>query len=304
MLLYRGGNLRPLFESAALLNRVEKQDNFIFSDYTTYRLGGSAKAAYFPSNLIEAKTVYDNLKKSGENLFVLANGSNLLVSDSGYDGTVLCTKKLKGIVRVDADTLFVLSGTSAGSLLRYCECNGLGGLEYLAGIPATIGGIACMNGGAGGRYISSNIISVRLYNGKDFVLSNKNCNFTYKHSTMRDINALICGVFLSVFPDLPQNVGARVGQYLSKRSFHPKGYSCGCVFKNPSGMSAGAVIESCRLSGYGSERAFVSPKHCNFIINNGATAGEVKALIDSVKRKVFNCLGIVLEEEVILLGDF
>lgn len=304
MLLYKGGNINLIGNVQDIFDKVEKNKAFTFSHYTTYGLGGGAKCAFFPKNLLEARAVYSTLKEREQPFTILGNGSNVLASDDGFDGYVICTSKMRGIIRIDGGTIFCLSGTTVGQLMRYCITHGLGGLEYLAGIPASVGGLACMNGGAGGKYISSNIVSVNVFDGTERNLSNKSCKFAYKQSTMRNINCLILGVFLSVFADLPANVSNLTRFYLSRRSSLPKGRSCGCVFKNPPGLSAGMLIEQCGLAGYGTRRAYVSPRHCNFIINDGASANEIKRIIDDVKNIVYNELQIRLEEEVVFVGRF
>lgn len=304
MLLYNGKRRVDFSDCGKTLNRVWRDDNFTFAKYTTYGVGGGAKSAYFPRNLLEARAVYDKLEDSDENFFILADGSNVLAADSGFDGSVICTRNLCGIARMDKGTIFCLSGTPVGCILKYCKQKSLGGLEYLAGIPASIGGLVYMNGGAGGRYISSNVLAVKIYRGKDYNLTNSNCNFTYKHSTMRNIKCLILGVFLSVFEDSSIDITKKINERLALRKKLPSGRSCGCVFKNLDGVSAGRLIEECGLAGYGTARAFVSRKHCNFIINNGASAGEIKLLIDKVKAVVFQKRNICLEEEVIYVGSF
>lgn len=308
MLLYSSGKMSRYLSADKIFDRVKTDKNFSFSKYTTYGVGGRARGAFFPESIAEAKAVFKKLSEEGENFFILGDGSNILASDKGYDGFVICTKLLRGIYKFNG-SLFCLSGTSVGSLMTYCVKNGFTGLEYLSGIPATIGGIAFMNGGAGGVYINSNIISVKLFDGKEYNLSNKNCKFAYKHSTMRDINALILGVFLSVSASSPEIVRMNICKRLENRGHLPSGRSCGCVFKNiiPKDgklISAGKIIEDCNLAGYGGERVYVSPKHCNFIINNGATAAEIYDVICTVKRIVDDRCGIKLEEEVVFVGDF
>lgn len=279
-------------------------ENFKFSNNTTYRLGGGARRAYFPRNFVEARAAFDIAKQDGVPHFVLANGSNVLASDSGYSGDVICTRRLSAIVRVDEEHIFCLSGTSVGTILKYCVEHDLGGLEYLAGIPASIGGIVYMNGGAAGRYICSNVKSVRIYNGTDVVLSAADCQFAYKHSTMQDMDCIILGILLAVVREDRRETEQKISRVLQLRKNLPAGKSCGCVFKNPEGISAGKLVEQCGLSGIGSGRVFVSPAHCNFIINNGGSAIEVKELIDIVKHTVFLKTSIMLEEEVVCVGDF
>ncbi|MDE6598047.1 MAG: FAD-binding protein, partial [Clostridia bacterium] len=165
-----------------IINQVEKSNDFCFANYTTYGLGGKAKIAYFPKTEQEAVAVFNYLNSSGEKFVILGNGSNVLASDKFYDGAVISTKNLKGIEK-RGDTLYCLSGTTVQELLKFCQENGLGGLEYLVGIPASLGGLALMNGGVPSRHIESDIQSVTVFDGEIRNLSNKNCNFGNKHST-------------------------------------------------------------------------------------------------------------------------
>ena len=317
MLLYKSGfSYIKKCISGDSANGCKKQD-FTFSKHTTYGLGGGAEDVYFPRNFAEARAAYDRMKKSCighleknknafecSRAFILGNGSNVLAADKKFDGGVLCTKKLSAIFRAGEKCIFCAAGTPVASILKYCINHGLGGLEYLSGIPATIGGIVYMNGGAGGRYINSNVLSVKLYDGKNYNLSNEKCNFGYKYSTMRDINALILGVYLSVVTILPRKEHILINYRSGLRRSLPKGKSCGCVFKNPAGVPAGKLIEECNLAGFSIGGAYVSPDHCNFIINDGATSCDVKKLIRFVADRVFEKFRIMLEEEVVYIGDF
>ena len=148
-------------DTRLLLKRARIHD-FAFSDYTTYGVGGGAAETYFPRTVPETMAVFDSVTERGMNMFVLSQGSNVLASDKGFEGCVVCTRRLRGIVRIDIETIFCLAGTPVSHVLSYCISRGLGGLEYLAGIPAAIGGVAVMNGGAGGRYINTAIKAVRL----------------------------------------------------------------------------------------------------------------------------------------------
>ena len=286
------------------IENIKKINDFSFAKNTTYACGGNAEAAYFPNSVKQATEIFDYLTNTSKKFIVLGNGSNVLASDKGFEGYVICTKHLSGVKQVDANTIFCYAGTKVAELLKYCIDNGLGGLEYLAGIPATVGGIAFMNGGAGGKYVSSNIVSVLLYNGKILNFPNKKCNFGYKYSIMRDINSLILGVELKVYPQNGEKVRENILGFLHKRKFHPKGASCGCVFKNSENISAGKLIDDCGLKGLTYGGATVSPSHANFLINNGGNSADVYELIATVKKKVFEQTGIMLEEEVVYIGDF
>ncbi len=286
------------------LSSIQNEKNFSFMKNTTYRCGGTAEIAYYPNSVKQASAVYDGLYKSGTDFVVLGNGSNVLASDRNYRGAVISTKNLQGITRVKEDSIFCYAGTTVPQLMKFCEEYGLSGLEYLAGIPATIGGLALMNGGAGGFYLADNVINIMLYNGSIRNFANKKCNFGYKYSIMRDINCLILGVELRIFIASSQKVKENIILYLNKRRGLPKGASCGCVFKNCGNLSAGKIIEEVGLKGVSLGKAFVSSEHANFIINGGTSASDVYNLIKTVKEEVFSQVGIKLEEEVVYIGDF
>ncbi|MDE7082710.1 MAG: UDP-N-acetylmuramate dehydrogenase [Clostridia bacterium] len=285
------------------IKAVKIEEKFNFSKHTTYGLGGTANIAYYPKSEEEAVVVYKYLKKQGEKFFILGNGSNLLISDKPFDGAVICTKYLQG-VEIDGNCLKILSGTTVHQLLSFCVKHGITGFEYLAGIPASIGGLTVMNGGTSNRRIESNILSVSVFDGKTREISHKNCNFGNKHSTMSDINALIVAVFASFEHEKPQKVEENINYFLELRKHQPKGKSCGCIFKNPDGLSAGKLIDEAGLKGLKIGGAEVSGEHANFIINKNGSADEVYTLIKTVKKSVYEKTGINLEEEVIYIGEF
>lgn len=282
---------------------IDRKFNFNFSKNTTYGLGGLCKVAYCPKTEEEAIRVFDTLNAYNQKYFVLGCGSNILASDKFFDGAIISTSKLKGIYRMK-DGIACLSGTTVPELLNYCRENGLSGLEFLAGIPASVGGLAYMNAGAGGRCIADVLQSCTLYDGKLRNISNKLCNFSYKYSTMRDINGVILSCSFKLEPQPPQHVSENINKYISARLAQPKGKSCGCVFKNPEGFSAGKLIEFCGLKGFAFGGAYVSREHANFIINNRAIASDVYKLIKFVKKTVLEITGVALEEEVVYIGDF
>lgn len=289
--------------SESIIN-VKSIKDFGFAANTTYGCGGSAEIAYFPESIKQAAVVYDYINKAYKNYVVIGNGSNVLASDRNFDGAVLGTKRLKGISRISENTIFCYAGTTVAELMKFCVEFGFGGLEYLAGIPATVGGLVYMNGGAGGFFIGENVVNVMLYNGSIRNFSNKKCSFGYKYSIMRDINGLILGVELRIYAQSSDKVRENIALYIGRRKALPKGASCGCVFKNVGKLSAGKLIDEAGLKGLTCGKAYVSSDHANFIINGGGCAADVRTLIKEVKNKVFQCTGIMLEEEVVYIGDF
>ena len=299
MLLYKSG-----LKNCVIEPKIKVVSPFKFSENTTYGLGGNAIAAYLPKTPYEAKTAYDRLISNGIPFEILGCGSNVLASDKGISGAVISTKNLRGIIRLDKNRLLCLAGTRVAELLTYCKKHSLGGLEYLYGIPATVGGAAYMNAGISGLAVGDNIERVQIYDGKPRVLTHEKCNFAYRHSTMRDINALILSIIVNVDECSALQIDDRIEFYRQRRSHLPKGRSCGCVFKNPEGCSAGLLIESAGLKGFRCGGAYVSEKHASFIINSGGSAADVKLLIGEVKSKVYEKFGVLLEEEVVYIGDF
>ena len=177
-------------------------------------------------------------------------------------------------------------------------------MEYLYGIPATVGGAAYMNAGVSGFAIGNNILNVRLYNGCELYFSSENCVFGYRHSTMCDIKALITSITVKIDQAPAEVIDERIDYFKRRRIHLPKGKSCGCVFKNPEGASAGQLIELSGLKGFQVGGARVSSAHASFIINEGGTAADVKSVIETVKKRVYEKFGILLNEEVVYIGEF
>ena len=285
------------------IESVNKIYDFRFAENTTYRLGGAAKVAYFPENEAEMTSIFEHFSKSEERFVILGKGSNVLASDEFFDGAVISTSKLKGISRV-RNELHVMSGTTVAALMNYCINQGVGGLEYLAGIPASLGGLVYMNGGIPSRHIGEDVLFVELFDGKVKKINAQKCQFSNKHSIMCDINCVILKVVLGIYDNSREEIIKKILAVLKNRSGQPKLGNCGCVFKNPPGMSAGQLIDKAGLKGLKRGGARISEKHANFILNDGATANEVYSLISEVKARVFELFGIRLAEEVVYIGEF
>ena len=287
----------------SFIKNIEYELNFDFSQNTTYGLGGIAEIAYFPKNFEEVREILEYLKMAQKKYVILGNGSNVLASDKYFDGAVVSTKNLNSI-EINGESIICGSGVKVSEFLKFCITYGVTGYEYLAGIPATLGGITCMNGGIPCRHIGDDILNVWVYDGKIRKLTNQNCKFGNKYSTMRDINACILQIELPLYKESSQIVRQNIKNILLSRKKQPKGKSCGCVFKNGDNYSAGKLIDESGLKGLSVGKAKVSENHANFIINNGNSAQDVFNLIFLVKRKVYQKTGILLEEEVVYIGEF
>lgn len=285
------------------LSNITKDKNFYFKDNTTYKLGGKS-VCYYPKNREEVVYLLNYCKSTKTPYFILGNGSNVLASDNGFDGIVISTKRLSKIL-LSNNIIYCEAGVTVGTLLHFMKENSLGGLEYLAGIPATIGGLVYMNGGAFNTYIGKDINACEIADDeKTTKYSREWCNFSYKHSTMSDINTFIYSVELKTEPASRQLIEDRIKSTIEKRMRNPKGKSCGCVFKNFDGISAGELIDKAALKGKRVGGAYVSELHANFIINDGGTSSDVYKLIEYVKSEVYRKFGIQLVEEVKYIGEF
>ena len=287
----------------SIIDKVEFEQNFDFSRHTTYGLGGRAEIAYFPKNFEEVQAAIDYLKLKRKKYVILGNGSNILASDKDFKGAVVSTKNLNNIEIKDS-SIICGSGVKVSEFLKFCIKHGAVGYEYLAGIPATLGGITFMNGGVPKRHIGDDILNVWIYDGEINKFTNQNCKFGNKYSTMRDINALILQIELPFRCADSEIVRQNIKNYLLSRKNQPKGNSCGCVFKNGTNYSAGKLIDECGLKGLSIGKAKVSELHANFIINSGDSAQNIYNLISLIKRKVYDKTRILLEEEVVYIGEF
>lgn len=298
MLLYKSGL------NKCISSPKKFYDSIKLSQLTTYGLGGYARECYFPKTPFQAKRIYKQLKERGMAIAILGNGSDVLASDNGFYGAVICLRDMCGILRLSDTRIYCLAGTKISEILKYCKTHGLSGIEYMYGIPASIGGAAFMNAGIGKCSISQNIVNIDYFGDFCGKINSKRCNFGYRQSTMRSINGIILAVTLELTPSTPQEIEEKIAYYKSKRSHLPKGRSCGCVFKNGENYSSGELIDKAGLKGLSCGGAYISHEHANFIINGGGCSGDVRKLISVIKRCVFHDFGVELQEEVVYIGEF
>ncbi len=267
---------------------------------TTYRLGGKIKF-YAPTDESEFCEAVDFLNKTDNSFTALGAGSKILFADEEYGGYTLSTENLKGTY-FSGGLLTVYAGVRVYEVIRFCIDNGLSGLEYLAKIPATIGGIAALNAGAFGKNFSDSVkfVTVLRDGGVTTVCGE---NGEYRKPFINDGDVVISAT--CVVESAPkERVKSTVKSYVSNRMGQPTGRSCGSFFKNPAGDYAGRLIEKAGLKGYRVGGAVVSDKHANFIISDGAFSQDVKKLADICEYEVANKFGVKLEKEVKLIGDF
>ena len=279
-----------------LKNRQILLQEYDFKQGSTIGVGGVGKAV-FPRSFTELIDVIDGCERRRVPFRILGSLSNVLPPENDRETLYVITRRLKGVTMGDAP--LVHAGVTSGELLRQCKLHGKGGAEFLTGIPCTVGGAAYMNAGVSGRYFSEIVRSVIVYEkGELKTYSKDECGYSYKNSRFMR-GGVIFAVVLDLQDCAQSEIERRIAEYEQKRRHLPKGRSMGCVFKNPTGNSAGELIEKAGLKGLRIGGAVVSEQHANFILNDkGATVADVKAVIGRIKTEVFQKLGITLTEEI------
>lgn len=298
------------------------RENRPLGPLTYFGVGGPARWLVSPRSLDELVGVVQRCRQEDVPMYVLGKGANLLVSDDGVDGVVLrldapAFKKASwetdraaiaaGTREADPDgtAVEVGAGMSVGGLMLESMRRGLAGLECMAGIPGSMGGMIRMN--AGGRFgqISDVVCDVSVLDDAGQVrrLARDEVGFSYRHTELGE--SIIVGANLVLRPEDAARIRARYTQIwdYKKKSQPLAEYSAGCVFKNPPGESAGRLIDKAGLKGYSVGGAFVSEQHGNFIVaKEGARARDILALIGTILRKVAEQFGVELELEIQVWG--
>ena len=288
--------LTEVLEQISKLNlEVRLKENL--AKHTVYGTGGNCLAMIYPSCENTFKECLKILKE--QNVFILGNGTNLLVSDKGYNGYVINTEKLNKI-EIRGDLIIAEAGADLMQVVKVSTDNCLSGLEFAVGIPASVGGAVCMNSGCFGKSVGEYVVYVKAENG---VYNNKDCNFDYRTSRFNEES--IFQVCFKLKPWDNETIESKLEHYKKIRSSKaPKGKSCGSVFKNEE-YFAGKLIDDAGLKGFTIGGAKVSEKHANYIINfNNAKSQDIYSIIKHVKKRVYSLFEIDLKEELKYLGEF
>lgn len=267
------------------------------SAWTTYGIGGAARRLTVVTRRAE-------LVELAPVSLVLGGGSNVLVSDDGYDGDVVINRYAD--LKRHGRFVTVGSGMRLPALCGYLAENGLSGLEFAVGIPASVGGAVKMNAGAFGACISDCLVCVEAVVGGEIkTLSAAELGAAYRHSDLSDGDTVLTATF-ELKSAMPAEIKARGAEYAQRRrQKQPVGRSAGSVFKNPQGVAVARLIDEAGLKGLRQGGAVISPVHANFIVNDGgATARDVRALIAIVKAELYERYGLAAQEEIIYIGDF
>ena len=248
-------------------------------------------------------------KKKGLAVTVIGNGSNLLVGDKGIRGLVIEVGAHMNAVEVHGNILRAQAGALLSQVAAKAAAAGLGGMEFAAGIPGSMGGAVTMNAGAYGGEMKDVIreVTVLTPECEQKVLSREELDLSYRHSCIPKNHFLVLEAELSLTPAPEQEIRAKMAELREKRvEKQPLEYpSAGSTFKRPEGYFAGKLIMDAGLRGYAVGDAQVSEKHCGFVINReNATAAEILQLMKDVQQRVKKQSGVTLEPEVKMIGEF
>ena len=277
------------------------------ADHTTFRIGGPADCFVQLENEQQLKNLRRYLGLAGVPFFVMGNGSNLLVDDSGYRGVILQIGSGMSNISVEGCRIVAQAGASLAQTARRALEYGLTGLEFASGIPGTVGGGVVMNAGAYGGEMCQVVTQVTVVNedGETMELDNETMEFGYRNSVIRHSTFIVTEVVFSLEHGDREAIQARMEELAARRrEKQPLEYpSAGSTFKRPEGYFAGKLIMEAGFRGFQTGGARVSDKHCGFIINTGnATARDVLDVIARVQAGVKDKFNVDLETEIVCLG--
>ena len=274
------------------------------SRHTSFKIGGNAPLFVIPQSDKALAALLSECRSRGVRIFILGNGSNLLVSDDGIDAVViLMCRENAEITKISDNKIKADAGVSLMKVCRFALNESLSGLEFAFGIPGSVGGALFMNAGAYGGEIKDVVVEAECLtpDGEIVTLTNEQMQFGYRTSVFNKNGYIVLSAVFEMKQEDPQLIKAAMDDFLNRRKTkQPLEYpSAGSVFKRPEGYFAGALIQDCGLKGKTIGGAQVSEKHSGFIINiGGATAKDVTDLVDFVRDTVLREKGVELEPEI------
>ena len=286
---------------------IEFEENVDGKRLCSFHVGGNVRVVAKPKTADQLSALYDFLLENDIRNILLGRGSNVVISDEGFDGVVVSLSELSSVnIDISDDNCIVAgAGASMLKLANFAQQNGLSGIEFAHGIPGTVGGGVYMNAGAYGGEICQVLKSCLVFDQIDgyiFLIDASQCDFSYRHSIFMDNKNLI--VLFATFElkvGNPDEIKAKMDEYKAKRmASQPLEYpSAGSTFKRPEGYFAGKLIEDSGLKGFSVGGAQVSEKHAGFVINKGdATADDIKNLVCHIQKTVKEKFDVSLECEI------
>jgi UDP-N-acetylmuramate dehydrogenase len=274
--------------------------------HTTFKIGGPADLAVVPEDADDLKAALHFARSRGLPVLVLGSGSNTLVRDGGIRGMVILPEKFQDLSR-EGNEVTAGAGVRISRLLAFCCKQGLAGLEFLSGVPGTVGGAVWGNAGAWGGATAERLARVDLVTeeGDDLFLGRDVIPFAYRFSGFPK-GAVIVRATFALQPGDPTAIRQRISRWLVRRNAsQPVEFrSAGSIFKNPPGEYAGRLVDAAGVKGTRIGGAKISEKHGNFFVNLGeAQAADVLALVELARERVRATAGIELELEIRVVGE-
>ncbi|HJT23162.1 MAG TPA: UDP-N-acetylmuramate dehydrogenase [bacterium] len=283
--------------------------NHPIGSYTTYHLGGATAAFVQPQTIQDLAELLRCLTHASVPYLMLGGGSNVLFADEGFRGVVIRLGRGFQGLHIEGDRVRAKAGTQLVTVLSKAREAGLGGVEFFAGIPGTIGGAVVGNAGAKKAWIGPSVdeLTIVTPHGEVKHLKKADYTYSYRNSSLKLSGNVLVEVVLKLKKEPKAEIEKKVKEYFKvRRGKQPKTEkNAGSVFKNPEGNFAGRLTESVGLKGFKVGGAKVSEIHANFIINEGAaTAHDVVAVMREIQKRVWGEYQIKLEPEILPLGDW
>lgn len=297
------------WELEMLLGREKVLYHEPMKKHTTFRVGGEAEYFLKPSSVEEIQAAIRLLKKYQIPWLTVGNGSNLLIGDGGLEGAVIQLGRNFSGITTEGTRICAQAGALLSAIAGCAAREELAGMEFAAGIPGSLGGAVTMNAGAYGGEMKQIIrsVSVLAEDGQIKTIKCEDMEFGYRHSIVPEQRLLVLSAVFELKRGREADIRARMNELLQKRrEKQPLEYaSAGSTFKRPEGFFAGKLIMDAGLAGFSVGGARVSEKHCGFVINSGnATAQDIIAVMEHVRKTVKEKFSVELEPEVKLAGRF
>ena len=289
-------------------NAIDYILNAEMSQFTTIKIGGKADVLVQPSNIDQLKKIIKIANQLNVKITFIGNGSNILVRDKGVRGAVIKFGKNFAEYSVCDEIIEVLSGISMAKIASIAAEHSLEGFEFASGIPGTIGGGIVMNAGAYKGELADVVFEVDALcaDGEIRTFDKEHLDFSYRHSCFTGTDMLVLSAKIKLKKGDKNEIVARINELSQKRrKTQPLEYpSAGSAFKRPEIGYAAAMIDECGLKGFSVGGAEVSTKHAGFVVNKGgATAKDVADLLNAVKERVYAQFGVMLEPEIVTIGE-
>lgn len=289
----------------AALPDIIINENMPLSPLCTLGTGGNAEVFIAPDSIEQMKIVFSAAMSENCPVYILGGGSNVIFPDGLVHGVVISTHNLNSIEWRTPFTADIDAGFKLPMLLKEVREHNLGGLEFAAGIPGTLGGAIAGNAGAGGHGVcelADNVITVEP-DGEIITRTNGMIDYSYRHCGLADEKRIILSVRMTFRAAQPKDREI-FGNFMMMRAGQPHGHkNAGCTFKNPEGYSAGKLLDECGCKNLSVGDAIVSDRHANFILNRGhASSSDVIELIELCAQRVYDSTGVKLEPEIKIYG--